>query len=138
MVMAHRFMAFLFLAGLLQGFAPGQDEIVARESSRVDSAIGFFDGEASPGVARGLAGLLEASGYFNLLARAGGIVIAVHDFRAGNTRRLQEGEAPSWAPDSRHLASTSGGSLYRMNVDTGAGRRFAVAVEANSEPSWGR
>ncbi len=71
-------------------------------------------------------------------AKAGGIVIALHDFRTGKTTRLRAGEDPTWAPDSRHLAFASSGSLYRLNVDTGTVQRLAVNVSGISEPSWGR
>lgn len=71
-------------------------------------------------------------------ARSGGIVLAVHDFRTGATKRLRAGEDPSWAPDSQHLAFTSGGSLYRINADTGAVKKLPVNVSSVSEPSWGR
>lgn len=71
-------------------------------------------------------------------ARAGGIVLVIHDFRTGKTRQLGAGEDPCWAPDSRHLAYASGGSLYRMNVDTGVVKRLPVRVPGISEPSWGR
>lgn len=70
--------------------------------------------------------------------KAGGIAIALHDFRTGKTTRLRAGEDPTWAPDSRHLAFAAGGSLYRLNVDTGAMQRLAVNVSSISEPSWGR
>ncbi len=71
-------------------------------------------------------------------ARAGGIVVVLHDFRTGSTRRLAEGEDPCWAPDSRHLAFARGGSLFRLNVDSGEVKRLPVGVSGISEPSWGR
>lgn len=71
-------------------------------------------------------------------ARSGGIVIVLHDFRTGTTRKLRRGEDPCWAPDSRHLAFAEGGALYRMNVDTDEVQRLPVGVQGISEPSWGR
>lgn len=71
-------------------------------------------------------------------ARSGGIVVVVHDFRSGSTRQLGAGEDPVWGPDSRHLAYTSGGSLYRRNVDTGVVKRLPIRISGISEPSWGR
>ncbi len=64
--------------------------------------------------------------------------IAVYDLRNRSTRRLVAGQSPTWGADSRHLIYTTGGSLYRIDVDSGKKVRLLDGGGQIYDPTWTR
>lgn len=64
--------------------------------------------------------------------------IAIHDLRDRSTRVLVPGQSPAWGADSRHLIYTEGGSLYRVDADSGEKVRVLGNGGQIYDPSWTR
>lgn len=70
--------------------------------------------------------------------REGGFRVAILDLASGQTRVVGEGQDPVWGADSRHLLLASGGSLVRLDTQTGARTSLASGLGKVSEPAWSR
>lgn len=64
--------------------------------------------------------------------------IAIYDFRNRSTHGLVPGQSPAWGADSKHLIYTAGGSLYRIDADTGEKTLVLGGGGQIYDPSWTR
>jgi TolB protein len=68
---------------------------------------------------------------------AGGFQVATINLDSGATRvAIDEGESPSWGPDSRHIIFSRASGLYLLDTVTGKETRLVGDLGRISEPTW--
>ncbi len=68
----------------------------------------------------------------------GSFAVAILELDGGSVRTVGEGEGPVWGADSRHLVFASGGSLVKLDTQSGTRTTLVSGAGRVSEPTWSR